>query len=102
MPGPDRAEPDPRIVMLRRMIDGIEDGAMGRDAVLVLVEATGIEAMLHTARNGPAQPPDTTRVIGVAYVWVWLPAGGTRIRPSRSLTERRIRDWNHGSQTVGR
>ena len=53
MPGPDRAEPDSRIVMLRRMIGGIEDGTMRRDTVLDLVEATGIEAMLHTARNGP-------------------------------------------------
>ena len=57
MPGPDRAEPDPRIVMLRRMIDGIEDGTMGRDTVLDLVDATGIEAMLHTARDGPDSPP---------------------------------------------
>ena len=53
MPGPDRAEPDPRIVMLRRMIDGIEDGTMRRDTVLDLVEATGIEGILRSARNGP-------------------------------------------------
>ena len=57
MPGPDRAEPDPRIVMLRRMIGGIEDGTMGRDTVLDLVDTTGIEALLHTARNRPVQPP---------------------------------------------
>ena len=53
MPGPDRPEPDPRIVMLRRMIAGIEDRTMDRDTVLDLVEATGLEAMLHTARNRP-------------------------------------------------
>ena len=53
MPSPDRAAPDPRIVMLRRMIGGIKDGTMRRDTVLDLVEATGLEAMLHTARNGP-------------------------------------------------
>ena len=57
MPGPDRAAPDPRIVMLRRMIGGIEDGTMRRDTVLDLVDATGLEAMLHTARNRPVQPP---------------------------------------------
>ena len=45
--------PTPRIVMLRRMIGGIEDGTMRRDTVLDLVEATGIEGMLHTARNRP-------------------------------------------------
>ena len=65
MPGPDRAEPDPRIVMLRRMIGGIEDGTMGRDTVLDLVDATGIEALLHTAREQTGAAPDTTRVIGV-------------------------------------
>ena len=53
MPGPDRAAPDPRIVMLRRMIGGIEDGTMRRDTVLDLVEATGIEGILRSARNGP-------------------------------------------------
>ena len=52
MPGPDRAEPDPRIVMLRWVIGGIEDGTMARETVLDLVEATGIEGMLRTARNG--------------------------------------------------
>ena len=71
MPGPDRAEPDSRIVMLRRMIGGIEDGTMRRDTVLDLVEATGIEAMLHTARERAGVTPDITRVIGVAHVWVW-------------------------------
>ena len=59
MPGPDRAEPDPRIVMLRRMIDGIEDGTMRRDTVLDLVEATGLEGMFQTIRSShrPRPPP---------------------------------------------
>ena len=57
MPGPDRAEPDPRIVMLRRMIDGIEDGTMGRDTVLDLVDATGLEATLRSVGAAPSRRP---------------------------------------------
>ncbi len=57
MPGPDRAEPDPRIVMLRRMIGGIEDGTMGRDTVLDLVEATGLEATLRSVGTAPPRRP---------------------------------------------
>ena len=52
-PAPTGRNPTPASSCSGRMIGGIEDGTMRRDTVLDLVEATGIEGLLRSARNGP-------------------------------------------------
>ena len=92
MPGPDRPEPDPRIVMLRRMIDGIEDGTMRpRHRPRPSRSNRHRSHAPHPPGTDRSSPPDITRVIGVAYVPFWLPADRVGAAPRCARSPRQPR-----------
>ena len=49
----DRPDPDPRIVMLRQLIEGLEAGSMNRATALGIVEAANLGGTLRTVRARP-------------------------------------------------
>ena len=50
---PDRPDSDPRIAMLRQVIEGLEAGSMNRTAALSIVEAADLGGTLRAVRTRP-------------------------------------------------